>query len=136
MLYTKIVKNPYNRGFRAKYECALSPDGTHLAYSILVYFYASFCADSEYKYRPLLPAINIDDFILINELEYVWSIHEDTDGTDGCDQEENPELSSIHHHGDKLPIFANLKLSWLIFVKNSSLEFEKKISLSIVTCPG
>ena len=96
----------------------------------LVYFYASFCADSEYKYRPLLPAINIDDFILINELEYVRSIHEDTDGTDGCDQEENPELSSIHHHGDKLPIFANLKLSWFL------LKILVWMQNYLVFCPG
>ena len=57
----------------------------------------------------LFSSININDFVLIDKLEYVGRVHEDADGADGCNEEEEPELGPVHNHGHKLPVFPNLK---------------------------
>lgn len=59
--------------------------------------------------RRLLSTINLDDSVLIDILEYVRCIHENSNGSSSGDDEENVELQAIDDHCDVLPIFAGLK---------------------------
>ena len=58
---------------------------------------------------PLLAPVDVYDFVLVDELEYVGRVHEDAHGPDGGDEEEDPELGPVHHHRDKLPVLSDLK---------------------------
>jgi hypothetical protein len=58
--------------------------------------------------RSLSP-IDIDDLVLVDKLKDVGRVHEDADGADGGDQEEYPELGTVHHHCHKLPVFSYLQ---------------------------
>ena len=57
----------------------------------------------------LFSSIDVDNFVLIDVLEYVGRVHEDADGSDGGDDEEDVQLKSINNHRDKLPVLTNLK---------------------------
>ena len=58
---------------------------------------------------PLLAPVDVYDFVLVDELEYVGRVHEDAHGPDGGDEEEDPELGPVHHHRNKLPVLSDLK---------------------------
>ena len=56
-----------------------------------------------------LSPVDVDDAVLIDKLEDVGSVHEDADGADGGDQEEKPQLGTVHHHRHVFPVLADLK---------------------------
>ena len=65
-----------------------------------------------------LPAIHLHHFVLVDVLEDVRRVHEDADGADGGDDEEDVQLKSVDHHGNELPVFANLESEILFWFVN------------------
>ncbi len=80
--------------------------------------------------RSLAP-IDIDDLVLVDKLKDVGRVHEDADGTDGGDQEEYPELGTVHHHCHKLPVFSYLQtgIFWL-----KSVSEARNLTLKLYIC--
>lgn len=54
-------------------------------------------------------SINFNDTILVNVLEYVWCVHQDTDGSGRRNNKEYIQLQAIDDHSHILPIFTCLK---------------------------
>ena len=60
-----------------------------------------------------LSPVDVDDSVLVDKLKDVGGVHEDPDGADGGDEEEEPQLGSVDHHGHVLPVLSDLKQSRL-----------------------
>ena len=58
-----------------------------------------------------LSPVDVDDSVLVDKLKDVGGVHEDPDGADGGDEEEEPQLGSVDHHGHVLPVLSDLKQS-------------------------
>ena len=56
-----------------------------------------------------LPAIHLHHFVLVDVLEDVRCVDENADSTGRCHGEEDVQLQTIDHHGNVLPILANLR---------------------------
>ena len=92
----KYLCAPYKRLFLL---CALI---VFVHFFVLVSFYEVCFAKSS------LAPIDIDDLVLVNKLEDVWSVHEDAHSAYSRNQKEYPELGSVHHHRHKFPVFSYL----------------------------
>ena len=58
-------------------------------------------------------------------------VHEDADGADGGDEEEEPQLGSVDHHGHVLPVLSDLQQSRVNFAISKNLIFSNSTSTYI-----
>ena len=71
----------------------------------LLNFCDLLCRHSTFSLSP----VDVDDSVLVDKLENVGGVHEDADSADGGDEEEKPQLCSVHHHCNVLPVLSDLK---------------------------
>ena len=84
----------------------------HRMYSSVIAVLVSFLP-STVTSRLLFSSVNVNNFVLIDELENMWRVHQNSNCSYRRHQEENPQLGSVYNHGHELPIFSDLEWSIL-----------------------
>lgn len=85
----------------------------HRMYSSVIAVLVSFLP-STVTSRLLFSSVNVNNFVLIDELENMWRVHQNSNCSYRRHQEENPQLGSVYNHGHELPIFSDLNILVLI----------------------
>jgi len=62
----------------------------------------------------LLSPVNLNDPVLIHVLENMRGIHQNAHRSGRGHNEEDVQLQAIDHHGHVFPVFAGLKIGWII----------------------
>lgn len=69
----------------------------------------------------LFPSVNLDDPVLVNVLENVRGIHQNTDSAGRGNYEEHVQLQSVNHHRHVLPVLPRLRTREIITSTSLSL---------------